>query len=150
MTNHATMRRSCGHTADGCPEHCGEPEDAMTNQKPCPCGADDYNARSHSHQKDIPHALNCPKHPNAPKPPEARKAVNFVGCLPGCRMFDHAPECTAPAEWKPAPAPEPKGSEEPTPDEFAGFTREMLITQIHQLRDLITMEREAAKPEPGR
>lgn len=33
----------------------------------------------------------------------------------------------------------------PKPDEFAGLTREMLITQIHQLRDLITMEREAAK-----
>lgn len=27
-----------------------------------------------------------------------------------------------------------------TPDEFAGFTREMLITQILQLRDLVTME----------
>lgn len=27
-----------------------------------------------------------------------------------------------------------------TPDEFAGLTREMLITQILQLRDLVTME----------
>lgn len=29
----------------------------------------------------------------------------------------------------------------PKPDEFASLTREMLITQILQLRDLVTMER---------
>lgn len=114
----------------------------MTNQKPCPCGADDYNARSHSDLKDIPHALNCPKHPSAEAPKR--------DCLCHCHACKKGCACPVAGGCCPANAPEPRGSQEPTPDEFAGFTREMLITQIHQLRDLITMEREAAKPEPGR
>lgn len=58
----------------------------MSEQKPCLCGADDYNARSHADLMDVPHAINCPKHEAKAPEPE---------CLPECHPsgYLHALKC---------------------------------------------------------
>ena len=113
----------------------------MNDQKPCLPGCRTIEAAPF----DSDHLPGCP---NAPKPraPKGEECEHKVWIRENRGETRRCVRCNH--RWphfKPAPAPEPKGSEEPTPDEFAGFTREMLITQIHQLRDLISMERASAK-----
>lgn len=71
----------------------------MNEQKPCSCGADEFNLSGK--WKPLSHALNCPRHPNAPGAAEAE----------GSCYADETREPGYYDKFDPKPAPEPQDGE---------------------------------------
>ena len=89
----------------------------MTDEAKCLCGADPYNEKPRNKNRQVPHALNCPR---APKPAEPSEAPAEEGRIYPCAncdkmrtkeeggtVFSVCEACWDKIHGKPAPAPEP-------------------------------------------